>query len=144
MKLSINKKRLNLNPGVFLRKAGYGFIHDTVTGHDSYDRRFGRDFYPRFHMYLEDLPDRIIFNLHLDHKKASYDGSPRHNAEYEGEAVENEMERLKGFLIEESAAEGLSIDKPEEIADKTLANIGHRDFRDEPVQTKKKSWWKFF
>jgi hypothetical protein len=142
MKLSVNKKRLNLNPDTFLRKVGYGFIHDSVTGHDSYVRRFTRDFYPRFHMYFEDLNDRVVFNLHLDQKKASYEGAHMHNAEYDGPAVENEIERLKGFLIEDSRAEGLSIDKPEESADQTFANIGNKDFRDEPVRPKeKKSFW---
>ncbi|HTW96158.1 MAG TPA: hypothetical protein VMD74_00685, partial [Candidatus Methylomirabilis sp.] len=102
MKLAVNKKRLNLQPDQFLRRTGYGLIHDSVTGHDSYVRRFTRDFYPRFHMYFEDLADRVIFNLHLDQKKASYANQHMHNAEYEGPTVENEIERLKGFLIEES------------------------------------------
>jgi hypothetical protein len=141
MKLSINKNRLNLNPDVFLRKVGYAHIHDSVTDHDSYVRRFSRDFYPRFHMYFENLADRVVFNLHLDQKKASYAGSHMHNAEYDSETVADEMERIKGFLVEDSRAEGLSIDKPEESADKTFAGIGHRDFRDEPVLKEKKSWW---
>jgi hypothetical protein len=97
-------------------------------------------------VYFENLEDRIVFNLHLDQKKASYEGAPRHNAEYEGEAVENEIERLKGFLIEESSAEGLSIDKPEESADKTFAGIGNRDWRDEAIRPKEKKgfWGKIF
>jgi hypothetical protein len=146
MKLTVNKKRLSLNPDAFLRKVGYGFIHDSVTGHDSYVRRFSRDFYPRFHMYFDDQNDRIVFNLHLDQKKASYEGQHMHNAEYEGEAVENEIERLKGYLIDESAAEGLSIDHPEETPDKTFAGIGNRDFRDEPIRPKEKKgfWAKIF
>ncbi|MDD5527628.1 MAG: hypothetical protein PHO56_01475 [Patescibacteria group bacterium] len=141
MKLSINKKRLNLNPDKFLRRVGYGFIHDSITNHDSYVRRFTRDFYPRFHMYFENLDDRVVFNLHLDQKKASYEGAHMHNAEYDGPAVENEMERLKGFLIEESSAEGLSIDKPEDVVDKTFAGIGNKDFRDEPERPKEKKGW---
>jgi len=146
MKLSINKKRLSLNPDVFLRKVGYAHIHDSVTDHDSYVRRFSRDFYPRFHMYFEDLNDRVVFNLHLDQKKASYAGSHMHNAEYDSEMVADEMERIKGFLIEDSRAEGLSIDKPEESVDKTFAGIGHRDFRDEENRPKEKKgfWGKFF
>ncbi|HTX86709.1 MAG TPA: hypothetical protein VMC41_01415 [Candidatus Nanoarchaeia archaeon] len=145
MKISVNKKRLNLNPDAFLRKAGYAHIHDSITGHDSYVRRFTRDFYPRFHMYFENLSDRVIFNLHLDQKKASYEGAHMHNAEYDSEIVADEMERLKGFLIEESSAEDLSIDKPEETLDKTFAGIGNRDFRDEPIRPKeKKGWWRIF
>ena len=138
MKLAINKKRLNLNPENFLRKVGYALIHDSIKDHDSYVRRFTREHYPRFHMYFEDLSDRVVFNLHLDQKQASYEGSHMHNAEYEGPAVENEIERLKGFLIEESRAEGLSIDKPEEMADKTFAGIGNKDFRDETIRPKAK------
>jgi len=144
MKLAVNKKRLSLNPEAFLRRTGYALVHDSVTGQDSFVRRFTRDFYPRFHMYFENLDDRVIFNLHLDQKKASYEGAAHmHNAEYDGPIVADEIERLKGFLIEESRAEGLSIDKPEETADKTFAGIGNRDFRDEPVRPReKKSWWK--
>jgi hypothetical protein len=146
MKLAINKKRLNLNPDIFLRKVGYAHIHDSVTGHDSYVRRFSRDHYPRFHMYFEDLNDRVVFNLHFDQKQASYEGAHMHNAEYDSEAVAAEMERLKGFLIEESAAEGLSIDKPENLVDNTFANIGNRDFRDEEIRVKEKKgfWGKIF
>jgi hypothetical protein len=146
MKLSINKKRLNLNPDNFLRKVGYALIHDSLKDHDSYVRRFSRDHYPRFHMYFEDLPDRVIFNLHLDQKKASYAGSHMHSAEYDSEAVEAEIERLKEFLVEESASEGLSIDKPEDVTDKTLTGIGNKDFRDEEIRPKEKKgfWGKIF
>jgi hypothetical protein len=93
------------------------------------------------------LDDRIVFNLHLDQKQVSYKGAAHmHNAEYDSEAVADEIERLKGFLVEESRAEGLSIDKPEEIADKTFAGIGNKDFRDEEVRPKEKKgfWAKIF
>jgi len=146
MKLSINKKRLNLNPDNFLRKVGYALIHDSLKDHDSYVRRFSRDHYPRFHMYFEDQNDRVIFNLHLDQKQASYEGSHMHSAEYDSETVAAEIERLKGFLIEESRAEGLSIDKPEETSDKTFSGIGNKDFRDETIRPREKKgfWGKIF
>jgi hypothetical protein len=146
MKLTVNRKRLNLNPDAFLRRVGYALIHDSIANHDSYIRRFTREHYPRFHMYFEDQNDRIVFNLHLDQKKASYAGSHMHSAEYDSEAVEAEIERLKGFLIEESSAEGLSIDKPEEMTDKTFAGIGNKDFRDETIRPKEKKgfWGKIF
>jgi hypothetical protein len=142
MKLAVNKKRLSLNPETFLRKIGYAYFRGNISGHDSYVRRFTREEYPRFHMYFEDLDDRVIFNLHLDQKQVSYKGADHmHNAEYDSEIVANEIERLKGFLIEESRAEGLSIDKPEETADKTFAGIGNRDFRDEEIRPKEKKGW---
>jgi hypothetical protein len=98
MKIEVNKKALNFNPDQFLRRAGYGFIRDSVRNKESYVRRLTREFYPRLHMYFEDLPDRVVFDLHLDQKQASYAGNHMHNAEYDGEIVEAEIERLKNLL----------------------------------------------
>ncbi len=100
MKIEVNKKVLSLNPDQFLRRAGYAFIRDTVRDKESYVRRLTRDFYPRLHMYFEDLPDRVVFDLHLDQKQASYSGSHMHNAEYEGPVVEEEINRIKNLLRE--------------------------------------------
>ncbi len=98
MKIILNKKALNINPETFLRRAGYAFIQDRQSGNASFVRRLGNNFYPRLHLYFEEKDDRIIFNLHLDQKKPSYQGARAHNAEYEGEVVENEIERLKNLL----------------------------------------------
>ncbi|MFA5248698.1 MAG: hypothetical protein WC415_05845 [Patescibacteria group bacterium] len=100
MKLEVNKKILSFSPDQFLRKAGYGFIRDTVRNKESYVRRLSRDFYPRLHMYFEDLSDRVVLDLHLDQKQASYAGNHMHNAEYDGEIVEGEIERIKNLLRE--------------------------------------------
>ncbi|MFH1427077.1 MAG: hypothetical protein ABIG60_00925, partial [Patescibacteria group bacterium] len=78
--------------------AGYAYIQDRQTGKDSFVRRLGSNFYPRFHMYLEEEADKIIFNLHLDQKKPSYAGTHAHNAEYDGEVVEREIARLQELL----------------------------------------------
>jgi hypothetical protein len=99
MKLILDKNLINENPANFLKKAGYGFIIDRKTGNESFVRRCGRNFYPRFHMYIDEAGDKIIFNLHLDQKQASYEGAHAHNAEYDGEAVEREIERIKEFII---------------------------------------------
>jgi hypothetical protein len=98
MKLIIGKNQLNMNPERFLRRAGYGYIRDRRSGQESFVRRLGSGFYPRLHMYAEEKDGKIIFNLHLDQKQPSYAGSHAHNAEYEGEAVEREIERLKQFI----------------------------------------------
>jgi hypothetical protein len=100
MKLEVNKKILDFNPDQFLRRAGYGFIRDNVRNKESYVYRLSRDFYPRLHMYFENLPDRVVFDLHLDQKQASYQGNNMHNAEYDGEVVAGEIERLKNLLRE--------------------------------------------
>ncbi len=104
MKLTVNKKRLGDSPEMWLRHAGYSFIPEREDGQASFARRFTRDFYPRFHIYfLESTTtageEFVTFNLHLDQKKPGYAGYSRHNAEYDGEIVEAEIERLKKLLL---------------------------------------------
>jgi len=99
MKLLIDKNKLSEQPEQFLRQAGYGFIVDRRSGQESFVRRLSRDHYPRLHMYVKELGDKIEFNLHLDQKKASYPGAHAHNAEYDGEVVGGEIERLKELIL---------------------------------------------
>jgi len=104
MVLSINKKRLAEPPEMWLRRAGYSFIPERENGQASFARRLSRDFYPRFHVYFTVSSgqgnDAIInFNLHLDQKRPGYQGFNRHNAEYDGDLVEQEIERLKSLLL---------------------------------------------
>lgn len=56
--------------------------------------------YPRFHLFIKEEKDKLIFNLHLDQKRPSYSGSPAHSGEYEGELVEREAERIKKIIKE--------------------------------------------
>ncbi len=98
MKLIVNKNQLNVAPEQFLRRAGYSYIRDRRSGQNSFVRRLGSRHYPRLHMYVKESDDSIIFNLHLDQKQASYAGAHAHSAEYEGEVVEAEIERLKGII----------------------------------------------
>jgi len=105
MKITLNKGRLDINPDFFLRRAGYGQISSYHTGKTSYVRRFSRDHYPRFHLYYEKTSDRIIFDLHLDQKQASYEGADHaHNAEHDGPVVEAEIDRLKALLRQFAAS----------------------------------------
>ncbi|MBI3290855.1 hypothetical protein HYZ76_01075 [Candidatus Falkowbacteria bacterium] len=83
----------------FMRRAGYSVFDDPNTGQTSYVKRLSRDFYPRFHVYIEEGKDRGRYiNLHLDQKKPSYAGAHAHNAEYEGGQVELEGQRLEGLI----------------------------------------------
>ena len=107
----------NLNPTETIRRCGYGKIHDRRTGQESYVRRLGSNFYPRFHVYLEG--DYI--NLHLDQKQASYEGTSAHSGEYDGEVVEQEGERIKNIM----------------------ANLDISENESEP-EVKKGFWGKFF
>lgn len=106
MKLKLNYNQLGgVSPAQWLRRAGYTFIVDRQSGQESFARRFNRDFYPRFHLYIQETPgsDTLFFNLHLDQKKASYAGQTLHSADYEGELVEGEIARLSALLGQVSA-----------------------------------------
>lgn len=83
----------NLNPLAVVRRAGYGQVRDG-SPEESYARRLGGGFYPRFHIYIN---GREI-NLHLDQKQASYQGQKKHSGEYEGETVEREAMRIKEVM----------------------------------------------
>ncbi|RLC38550.1 hypothetical protein DRH27_01980 [Candidatus Falkowbacteria bacterium] len=98
MKLAIDKNKLSGQAEQFLRQAGYGFIVDRQSGQESFVRRLSRDHYPRLHMYVKEVGEKVEFNLHLDQKKASYPGAHAHSAEYNGAVVEEEIERLKGLI----------------------------------------------
>ena len=130
------------NPLEILRKAGYSYFKDPQSGEESFVARLGPDFYPRFHLYLKEKGDQIEFSLHLDQKKASYDGSSMHNGEYDGPTVEKEAERIKGwvayFATQSPKMEGaiLEFDKPR--PDKK-----HQLIEGAPPETKK-AWWKFW
>lgn len=82
-----------------LRRAGYVPFRDPKSGEHSFVCRLGPDFYPRFHLYLHEDDQWITFSLHLDQKQASYAGSHMHSGEYEGEHVEREMERIRGWIV---------------------------------------------
>lgn len=104
MKLIVNKSRLtNFNAGEFLRQAGFAYIYDKLKEHGSYVKRLTRDYYPRLHVYVMEKKDQsgrelIVIEMHLDQKKASYTGVKMHNAEYDGEVVEAEIENLKNLM----------------------------------------------
>lgn len=119
MKLIIEKAKLSDTPENILRRAGYGYIHSRATDHGSYVRRLTRDHYPRLHLYVSYSGEKAVFDLHLDQKQASYQGSRMHNGEHEGPVVEEEIGRIR------------------EVAE---------DLRDKPTEeiTIKKRWWQIF
>jgi len=78
-----------------MRRIGYGEIFDSKTQHISYVRRLSGGHYPRLHAYVDDIEGGIAIKLHLDQKKASYEGQKAHSGEYEGPIVKEEIERIK-------------------------------------------------
>ena len=82
------------NPRVMMQQAGYFEFTDRNTGDISFVRRLGVNFYPRFHVYIQEEGDKRRINLHLDQKQASYQGTAKHNGEYSGPLVEEEAARI--------------------------------------------------
>ncbi|MEI6627487.1 MAG: hypothetical protein WCL61_02740 [bacterium] len=93
MKIPVEQKISAIS---LIRKSGYGQLPPNKEGIVSYARTMGSNFYPRFHVYITNN----VINLHLDQKKAIYDGITAHSGEYDGETVENEVDRILGVLAE--------------------------------------------
>jgi len=127
MKIKINYNQLGgMAPAQWLRRAGYAYIVDHRSGQDSFVRRLSRDFYPRFHLYIQEIPgsEELYFNLHLDQKQASYAGVTRHSGEYEGELAEEEAKRLRSLLrttIISGADNGQRPEKPKSMWQKLFS-----------------------
>lgn len=94
------------NPRILLQRAGYVQFLDPNTKEVSYVRKLTANFYPRFHCYIELMKDEPGFfaDLHLDQKHMSYEGSNKHNGEYEGETVLNEAKRMASIILKEKMA----------------------------------------
>lgn len=97
MKISLHRPKDN--SWNLFRKAGYSQHPDRRHG-VSYFRSLQGGLYPRFHIYVEvEVPgEKLIFTIHLDQKKPSYEGSRTHSGEYEGEVVSREAGRLQQLV----------------------------------------------
>lgn len=97
------KFALKLSGNIYnlMRQAGY---HSTgkhkKTGELVFVKRISTSEYPRFHAYvkIDKVSQQTFVNLHLDQKKPIYKGSPAHSAEYSGEVVEKEAERIRKLI----------------------------------------------
>ncbi|MFA7169276.1 MAG: hypothetical protein WC178_00260 [Candidatus Paceibacterota bacterium] len=94
MKIPIKKIELKENINAFMRRAGY------VPFYESYVRQLASGGYPRFHIYIDDLEEKFVLNLHLDQKRPSYGKETAHSGDYEGGPVEKEADRIVDFLYE--------------------------------------------
>lgn len=114
--MTVYLEKLNTSAANFMRICGYARIENPYKNNEiSYARSLdpGR-FYPRFHVYLKQLPDnKMEINLHLDMKKPSYEGAAAHSGEYEGELVKNEILRIqkisKNFISQEPSRQSLRL-----------------------------------
>ena len=140
MKLILDNDRLNESPENLLRQAGFSYLIDKKTGDESFVRPLGRGYYPRFHLYLARQNGRVILNLHLDQKQASYAGAQAHIAEYDGETVEAEMDRIKERLA--LGTQPAMHDEKQGIASEDILDkIRPKQFNLAGKKENKKSWW---
>ncbi|RJQ28428.1 hypothetical protein C4571_03590 [Candidatus Parcubacteria bacterium] len=95
--MTFRVNNLNYNLTDLARKLGYKPIAHTPQGELNCVRPLGGD-YPRFHIYLKEEPGVLTFNIHLDQKKPSYEGTAAHGGDYESETVREEVERIKGII----------------------------------------------
>lgn len=86
------------NIPALVRKIGYNPIDKTEKGELNCVRPLAGKNYPRFHCYLKNKGDLLIFNLHLDQKRPSYAGTRAHSGDYDSEIVREESERIKKLL----------------------------------------------
>jgi len=91
------EKPLKENIYNLMRRLGYHFQRKNNSELVFYRSLRGLRF-PRFHIYLKETNQELIFNLHLDQKKPTYKGTSAHAGEYEGKIVEDEIERIKQAL----------------------------------------------
>lgn len=100
MEFTLNNNLLKDGVYNLIRKAGYRFQEKDEKNQELiFVRPLERSGYPRFHLYIKKTEEILIFDLHLDQKKPVYKGIPAHSAEYEGEIVEKEAERIKENLL---------------------------------------------
>lgn len=93
MKFKVSSN-LNYLPENLLRNVGYFAILDRKTQKGSFVRRITGERYPRFHLYLKEIDNCLIFDLHLDQSKTVYSGQKAHNADYESPEVKQELVRI--------------------------------------------------
>jgi hypothetical protein len=162
MKLILDNNQLNGTPEMFLRQAGYTFLEDRKTGNESFARPLNRGYYPRFHLYLDQLNGRVVLNLHLDQKQASYAGARAHNGEYDGELIAAEMARIKELvtrlssevlakvgdsLVLRSFSQGgqpVTQNAKAGTDQNILDQIRPKQFNAARKRVEKKSWWRKF
>jgi cold shock CspA family protein len=139
MKLIVHQNQINGHPEHFLRNAGYGFIVDRRLGKESFVRRLGRDHYPRLHMYVKREGEKVVFDIHLDQKQASYAGAKHmHNADHDGPVVAEEINRLKEIIIGSLGMEQKSQQRITNGGD--MNAVGNGSFDNATDYEEKKGW----
>ena len=81
----------------YLRRAGYA-RHVSADGEVSYVLRTSGYEFPRFHIYVDERPNKHTISIHLDQKAQTYDGFSAHSGEYDGPIVRHELARVASVV----------------------------------------------
>ncbi|MBI5733190.1 hypothetical protein HY967_04575 [Candidatus Jorgensenbacteria bacterium] len=95
MKFNVPKSQYNLIS--IVRGVGYRPLGYTQGGELNCVRPLGAD-YPRFHLYIREGSESFMFNLHLDQKRPSYQGSTAHSGDYNSDIIKSEASRIRGII----------------------------------------------
>lgn len=98
MKIQCTKTALSKNASEILLEAGYHFFVDPNTQKSSYVMRIGRQYYPRYHVYISEGDNTVTIDLHIDQKQVSYEGQNMHSGEYDSPVVQEEMGRIQRWI----------------------------------------------
>lgn len=99
MQIKFPKNQVS-DPEKSIRRCGYSRVVDRRSGGQvSYARRMSPvGLYPRFHVYVVEQGEEVVFNLHLDQRATMYEGVTAHSGEYDGEVVEREGGRITKLI----------------------------------------------
>lgn len=91
MKINIGKR----NYLVAMRSCGYKPWRNPKTGQQSFIRRTGAGFYPRFHcLMFRDREDNIIADVHFDKIRPMHKLGVRSYEDFESPVVQDEAARI--------------------------------------------------
>ncbi len=98
MQIKVSKK-FNQNPTVLMRRLGYKPWRDPRSGKESFIRRMGASFYPRFHINCHYNQENIlIIDLHFDARRPMHTKGIRCYEDEESEVVKREDARIKQYI----------------------------------------------
>ena len=97
--MTFRLNNLNYNVVNLMREIGYHPLKYTEEGELNCVRTLAGHDYPRFHIYLKEDPKILTFNIHLDQKKPSYEGTAAHGGDYDSGTVRDEVERIKDIVF---------------------------------------------
>lgn len=92
MKISIDG--VSQNYRVFLQRLGYSEHRYRGQTEPNFTRRLGPQRFPRVHVYVRPLGERLQLNMHVDMQESTASGS-RHGGIYDHELLAAEAERIK-------------------------------------------------